>query len=159
MFLLFTEYFPMKTYIGRWFSHICLCFLPLTCKISIYDIYGCFLIFAIVICIDWSFFPFSMGTFWKKNPGLLGLTWHLGSLHGQSCLESVSSGSLGSLEMAELREPVLSHNIYIYICIYIYMYIHIYIYIYTYTYIYTFIYYVKKYRWPINIYIYTCVDG
>ena len=110
------------------------------------------LLFALID--HFSHFPWERSE--KINPGLLGLTWHLGSLHGQSCLESVSSGSLGSLEMAELREPVLSHNIYIYI--YVYTYICIYIFIYTYIhihiYIYTFIYYVKKYRWPINIYIY-----
>ena len=111
------------------------------------------LLFALID--HFSHFPWERSE--KINPGLLGLTWHLGSLHGQSCLESVSSGSLGSLEMAELREPVLSHNIYI--CIYIYMYIHIYIYIYTYTYIYIQFYIMLKSIDGQLIYIHTRVDG
>jgi hypothetical protein len=106
------------------------------------------LLFALIDHVPiFSHFPWERS---EKKTGLLGLTWHLGSLHGQSCLESVSSGSLGSLEMAELREPVLSHNIYMYIHIYIY------IYTYTYTYIYTHVYIMLKSIDGQLIYIYTC---
>jgi hypothetical protein len=151
MFLLFTEYFPMKTYIDRWFSYICLCFLPLTCKIPVYDIYGCLLIFAIVICIDWScthIFPISMGTFWKKKQASLALHGTSAASMARAAWSRCPRGPWGPW-----RWPSWENRFYpiIYICIYIFIYTYIHIHIHIY--IYTCLYYVKKYRWPINIYI------